>query len=230
MRPRPRPTLQTTTLWDFPAQNYGDKRQGDPDFAGATPSYVVWNLLQRYTQARELVVDPMCGSGTTLDVARDLERRALGYDLKPARRDIYEADARQLPLADASADFVFIDPPYGTHIRYSGRPGCIGELDAFGSEYYDAMREVFAELCRILRPGRVLAVYVGDSYVHGKGMAPIGLRLFELLRARLTPVDHIAVVRHNKTLREPAQHRAAREGNFFLRGFHHLLVLRKDRR
>jgi hypothetical protein len=75
--------LQPTTLWDYPSQHYGDGVQGDPNYKGATPSYIVWNLLQRYTKPKELVIDPCCGSGTTLDVARDLGRRALGYDVHP---------------------------------------------------------------------------------------------------------------------------------------------------
>lgn len=29
--------FETTTLWDFPTQNYG-----------VTPAFIVWNLLQRY--------------------------------------------------------------------------------------------------------------------------------------------------------------------------------------
>src|SRR5690348_5050243 len=61
------------------------------------PSYVIWNLIQRYTKENDLVVDPFAGSGTTLDVARDLKRRALGYDVHPARKDIFRVDARKLP-------------------------------------------------------------------------------------------------------------------------------------
>ena len=41
-------------------------------------------------------------SGTTLDVARDLDRRALGYDLSPTRKDIFRVDARKLPLENDS--------------------------------------------------------------------------------------------------------------------------------
>lgn len=63
------PQIETTTLWDFPTQNYGDKPHGDNKFNGVTPAFVIWNLLKRYTKKGDLVVDPMCGSGTTIDVA-----------------------------------------------------------------------------------------------------------------------------------------------------------------
>ena len=103
--------IQPTTLWDYPSQHYGQELQGDPNYRGATPSYVVWNLLQRYTREGDLVVDPCVGSGTTLDVAADTGRRARGFDLTPARNDNELADARELPQPDSACDFVFIDPP-----------------------------------------------------------------------------------------------------------------------
>jgi len=37
------PSLETTTLWDFPTQNYGDKPHGDNKFNGVTPAFVIWN-------------------------------------------------------------------------------------------------------------------------------------------------------------------------------------------
>lgn len=226
MSKKPPLHLQTTTLWHYPSQHYGEGVQGDAAYRGATPSHVIWNLLQRYTQVADLIVDPMAGSGTTLDVARDLDRRALGYDLQPMRPDIFRADARRLPLEDQKADFVFCDPPYSNHLRYSGSPQCIGELDAHEPEYFVAMGRVFAELDRILKPGCALAVYVGDSW-NAKGFVPIGARLMGLLSERFQLLDHIAVVRGNKDLGKGNYHKAAEEQNFFLRGFNHLLLARK---
>lgn len=228
--PRPntlQPRLEATTLWDFPSQNYGGRRQGDTAYTGATPSHVIWNLLERYTKPGELVVDPMAGSGTTLDVARELDRRALGYDLNPTRQDIFRVDSRRLPLEDGKAAFVFIDPPYSTHVEYSDDPRCIGKLDAADPAYYEAMDKVIGEIHRILAPGRHMGLYVSDSFVKGKGFFPIGFELFELMRRRFTPVDIVAVVRHNRTLEMGNYLKAAREGGFYLRGFNYLFIMQK---
>ncbi len=130
----------TTTLWEYPSQHYESANaplQGDPNYTGATPSWVIWQVLTRYTRDNDLILDPMCGSGTTLDVCKDLSRRGLGFDLAPRRPDIQHADARELPIEDSTADFVFIDPPYSTHIDYSDDPRCIGKLDA-GEEPADS--------------------------------------------------------------------------------------------
>jgi adenine-specific DNA-methyltransferase len=229
MRSKPALKLQTTTLWYHASGQHADVPMGTPGFQGATPSYVIWNLLERYTRENDLIVDPFCGGGTTIDVARSLGRRALGYDLAPQRPDIFRADARSLPLEDGKADFVFMDPPYSTHIEYSGAEECIGELDAFSSEYFEAMERVFAEVDRVLRDRRYLGVYCSDSFKLKRGFVPIGVRLFELLARRFKPVDHVAVVRGNRKLEKPNFHQAAAEGNFFLRGFNHLLIFKKER-
>lgn len=226
---QPTPQVQTTTLWDFPSQHYGQVEQGDSEYIGATPSYVIWNLLQRYTRPGDRVLDPMCGSGTTLDVCKDLGRQGLGFDLAPSRPDIKPADARRIPLESQTVDFAFIDPPYSTHIRYSGDEKCIGELDARGGGYYEAMEEVIAEIYRVLKDGAYFALYVSDSQAKNKSFCPIGFELFFRMSRLFDPVDIICVTRHNKSLKRNHWHTSAIEGNFFLRGFNYLFVMRKNR-
>jgi len=235
---RPALSLQVTTLWEYPSQHYGPgfAMQGDRAYVGATPSWVIWQLLQRYTKEKDLVVDPMCGSGTTIDVARDLGRRALGYDLSPppSRPDIFRADARKIPVEDAKVDFVFIDPPYSTHVDYSDDPRCIGKLNAGGDDggaaYYEAMEKVIRECHRVLRPGRHMGLYVSDSFKKtksgGRFMA-IGFELFAMMTRLFEPVDIVCVVRHNAKLEMGNYRKAAEEGNFFLRGFNYLFIVRK---
>mgnify|MGYP001585169965 CR=1 FL=1 len=229
MRNKPQLELQTTTLWYYPSQQYGGEPKGDPRFKGATPSYVIWNLLQRYTRENDLVVDPFCGGGTTLDVARELGRKALGYDVAPTRPDIFRADARKLPLEDGVVDFVFMDPPYSTHLDYSEAPDCIGKLDAFDGSYFEALEQVIAECERVLRDRRYLAVYVSDTFDKKKGFVSLGARLYAQLAQRFRPIDHVCVVRGNRTLERPNYHRSAADENFFLRGFNHLLIFKKER-
>ncbi len=229
MRRKPPLKLQTTSLWYYPSQQHAEEPMGDPRFPGRTPTFVIWNLLERYTRPGDLVVDPFCGGGTTLDVARSMDREVLGFDVAPEREDIRRADARDLPLEDDSADFFFMDPPYSTHLEYSGQGECIGELDAFEPEYFEALEGVFDEANRCLRDRRYLAVYVSDTYRKKRGFVALGARLSLLLEARFRPIDHVAVVRGSRKLEKPRFHRTAAEQNFFLRGFTHLLIFKKEK-
>lgn len=224
---RPPLRVQTTTLWNYPSQRYGDGDQGDQNYIGATPSYVIWNVLQRYTRPGDLVVDPMCGSGTTLDVCRDTHRRGLGFDLSPRREDITQADARQLPLEDRTAQLVFIDPPYSNHITYSNDPRCIGKRSALSHDYFREMHKVLDECHRVLAPNGVLALYVCDYFEKKHGFAPVAFGLFSILTMKLAPIDIVAVTRHNRSLEQGNHHQAAERENFFLRGFNYLLLARR---
>ena len=219
---------QVTTLWDYPSQHYGRGMQGNARYKGATPSYVIWNLLSRYTRPGDVVVDPMCGSGTTLDVAADLGRTGFGFDLQPQRDDIKHADARQIPLQDSSADFIFIDPPYSTNLKYGDDPRCIGKLSAAGSDYFEALAHVYEESYRILKNRRFIAIYICDVWNKKDGFLPIGASTMMQLSQYFRLIDHVSVVRHNKNLKMGNHRKAAKDGNFFLRGFNHLIIAKKQ--
>jgi DNA modification methylase len=188
---------------------------------------VIWNVIQRYTKEGDLVVDPFAGSGTTLDVAAETKRRARGFDVAPYHAGIERADARRLPLDSATVDLVFLDPPYGDHIHYSEEPDCIGRLSAYDPAYYRAMDEAIAECARVLGPLGHIALYVSDYFEKKRGFAPVGMRLMRSMTKYFEILDVVCVVRHNKALDLGNYHRAADEGNFYLRGFNYLFLGQK---
>lgn len=228
---KPPVALHESTLWDYPSQHYGRRPQGDANYRGATPSHVIWNVLQRWTKPGDLVVDPFCGSGTTLDVCRDLGREGRGFDVGSPRDDVERADARDLPLEDESVDLVFFDPPYADNLAYSDDPRCIGKLAAETGEWQEAMAAVLAESARVLKPGGVCAVFLCDIFKVKLGkrrFLPLGLYLAAAAEsAGLVPIEHIAVVRRGKTLETGSGSRQAAKDRFLLRGFSHLLVFAK---
>lgn len=89
---------------------------------------------------------------------------------------LHHADARRLPVADASVHCVVTSPPYWG-LRDYGHEGQIG-LEATPEEYVAAMVDVFRDVRRVLRDDGVLWLNLGDSYVtapQGPALGPSGL-------------------------------------------------------
>ncbi|MBE0431093.1 MAG: DNA methylase [Dehalococcoidia bacterium] len=220
------PMIEATTFWDFPKQSYGLTPKGDNRYAGVTPALIIFNMIWRYTEPGELVVDPMAGSGTTIDVCRAEKRRAIGYDIHSTRPDIITNDAREIPLEDESVDMVFIDSPYGDNIRYNEEAQNIGNISSESEEFYDQLEKVMRESHRILSKGKVLGWLIGDQWVK-KRFTPVGMKIYERLCRYFEPVDIVCVSRRNQSSNTGVWQNRARRFNFYLRGFKYLIIVRK---
>jgi DNA modification methylase len=220
------PLLEATTFWDFPRQSYGKTPKGDNKYAGVTPALLIWNLVWRYTEPGDLVVDPMCGSGTTIDVCKEEGRRVIGYDISPVRPDIIQNDARKIPLPKNHVDLIFVDSPYGDNIRYNEHPDSIGKISSETEGFYDELEKVMKECHRILKPDKVLGWLIGDQWVKRK-FTPVGFKLYQRLCKYFETVDIITVARRGQSSHTGLWYNRARRFNFFLRGFKYLFIMRK---
>jgi DNA modification methylase len=221
-----KPRLEATTLWDFPKQSYGLTSKGNNKYAGVTPAFIIYNLVRRYTEMGDVVVDPMAGSGTTLDVCREEGRTCFAYDVSPPRRDVIQNDARKIPRKDETVDLVFVDSPYGDNIRYNEHPQNIGNISAENEEFYDELEKVMIECHRILKPGKVLAWLIGDQWVKKK-FTPVGFNVYRRLCNHYDTVDIVCVARRGQTSNSGIWYNRAIRFNFYLRGFKYLFIMRK---
>jgi DNA modification methylase len=224
-----RPPLEPTTFWDPPRQSYGRNKKGDNKYRGVTPAAVIYNLVQRYTEPGDLVVDPMCGSGTTIDVCKEEGRRVIGYDIVPVREDIIQGDARKIALEDDSVDMVFVDFPYGDNIHYNDHPDDIGKISCETEKFYDELEKVAVECHRILRPGKVFACMMGDQDMKHRFTAA-GFKLLARLQNHFELKWILQVGRRSQTSHTALWIWRARQYNFFLMGFKWLFILQKPSR
>jgi hypothetical protein len=83
------------------------------------------------------------------------------------------------------------------------------------------------ECHRILKDGKILAWLIGDQWAKGVYI-PVGFKVYERLVKHFEPVDVICVARKNQYSNTPFWHSKALQHNFYLRGFKHLIIVRKS--
>lgn len=129
---------------------------------GSIPPGIVAHTLHYYTSPEALVVDPMAGGGTTLDVCQSMGRRCLAYDLSPVRPDIVEHNVKTgFPSETRGCDLIFCDPPYHTMLaRRYGRDGVDTEPLA---AWIESLNQLARAAFDVLRPGGYFALLLANQ-------------------------------------------------------------------
>lgn len=180
------PWLRYTDVWNF---SECDKRFGLNDYDGRIPGQIIQNLLYYYTEPKDVVIDPMAGGGTTLDVCQYMDRECLAFDIKRIREDIIQADATANWPMSKEAQLIFIDPPYG-----SQKEKAYGGLSCEDTNGYLAkMSDVIGQSHQHLKPLGILAILIAPMAIK---TAFVDLP-FELYKTccdlRFTPIRRIQV-------------------------------------
>jgi DNA modification methylase len=213
------------TVWSFP--NRGDWATHSGNYRGNWSPYIPRNLITKYSKPGEIVLDQMCGSGTTLVECKLLGRDGIGVDVnpealmvvqdrlsfdyntldKPRRSDIqtYVGDARNLDLISNEAiDLVATHPPYAGIISYSGKRVSDDLSRLKLPAYIDAMRRVAAESYRVLKENKYCGILIGDTR-KGRHYIPISLGVLQaflsvgfILKEDIIKIQHKTMITRQK--------------------------------
>lgn len=159
-----------STLWDI-----GERAEyaGSKDFHGNCPPQVIEQCVLRLTKKGDVILDPMAGSGTAVDVCNLLDRKCIAYDLKPPeeRDDIIRNDSRKIPLDDDNVDMIFLHPPYWDMVYYTKGDDKekLSDLSRVPTleGYLSMLRPVLQECFRVLKPKKYLCILLGDKIKEG---------------------------------------------------------------
>jgi len=174
--------LEMNTVWSFPAR--GNWATHDAKYRGNWSPYIPRNLLLRYSNEGDLVLDQFAGGGTTLIEAKLLNRNIIGVDINPQSLErcrektafewenggqvyVKQGDACNLHFVPGEGvDFICTHPPYADIIKYS--ENIEGDLSLFGvKNFLEQMKVVASECFRVLKRGKFCAILMGDTRKKG---------------------------------------------------------------
>ena len=171
--------LEMNTVWSFPKR--GDWATHDAKWRGNWSPYIPRNILLRYSQESDWVLDQFAGGGTTLVEAKLLNRNIIGVDVNDVALErcrnktdfeleeangvvhIQKGDARNLDfIYDESIDLICTHPPYANIIEYSEDiEEDLSKLKV--KEFLSEMVKVAQESYRVLKKGKFCAILMGDT-------------------------------------------------------------------
>ena len=174
--------LEMNTVWSFPDR--GKWATHDAKYRGNWSPYIPRNLLLRYSNEGNLILDQFAGGGTTLVEAKLLNRNIIGVDINNNALErckekcdfeyensgkvyFYEADARNLNfIPDESIDFICTHPPYANIIKYSEDiENDLSHLEV--KDFLIEMEKVASESYRVLKKDKFCAILMGDTRQKG---------------------------------------------------------------
>lgn len=84
----------TKQVWDIPIPNKGDLAFGI--HSAIMPEEIVRRCISLYSFAGDTILDPFAGSGTTLKVAKELNRFYIGYELYENYKEIIDEKLKSI--------------------------------------------------------------------------------------------------------------------------------------
>lgn len=232
--------LENTSIWSFEARGNWATHKGD--YRGNCSPQVPKNLILKYTKEGDIVLDPFCGSGTTIIECKLLNRKGIGIDINEESlkltknrldfnyENTYEpklikANSINLQniIPDNKIDFIFAHPPYANVIKYSNN---IKE-DLSRLELKDFLEQInlFSKECfRVLKPRKICSILIGDIRKN-KNVIPLGFYIMNIfIQTGFTLKEIIIKEQHNCKMTEYWKNKNI---DFYLLAHEYVFVLKK---
>ena len=232
--------LENTSVWSFKERGNWATHKGD--YRGNCPPQVPRNLILKYTREEDIVLDPFCGSGTTMIECKLLNRKGIGIDinvealkLSKSRLNfeynttyepkLIKADSTNLQriIPNEKIDFIFAHPPYVDIIKYSKDiKEDISRLNL--QEFLNQMSLFSKECLRVLKKDKICSILIGDIRKN-KNVIPLGFYIMSIfIQTGFTLKEIIVKEQHNCKMTDYWKNRNV---NFYLLAHEYIFVLKK---
>lgn len=200
--------INIDSLWLIGPRAKGGKRENN--YHGNFVPQIPDNLIRRYTEHGDIILEPFMGSGTTLYECERLKRNYIGFDINQDIIDyvknkmtgvnsinyfIFNSDVTDSSSFDfyvkrtlkeigkQKVDFILSHPPYWDIIKFTDREEDLSNtknLDTFIAQFVSSMKNAI----NYLKAGKHFAVVVGDIYRNGE-VVPLGFYLMYALKKNI---------------------------------------------
>ncbi|KAF0149722.1 MAG: DNA methylase N-4/N-6 domain-containing protein [Ignavibacteria bacterium] len=236
---------EITTAWSFPER--GNWATHNPKYRGNFAPQIPRNLILKYSNEGDFILDPMVGAGTTLIEAKLLHRNADGLDINPeavaitnnalefeyetkSKQNVYAGDTRNLSrYKNNSIDLIITHPPYLNIVQYS-KNTIEEDLSSIGSipKFFKEMKIIADEMFRVIKENHHCAILIGDTR-KAQHYVPLSYYLLQtFLKAGFVLKEEIIKAQHNCIYSKKWVGSAAKY-NFYLIMHEHLFVFRKPK-
>ncbi|MCM1041290.1 MAG: DNA adenine methylase [Bacteroides sp.] len=199
--------INVDSLWLMGPRTKGGKHSNmyHGNFAPQIPN----QMIRRYTEEGETVLDMFMGSGTTLFECESLKRNYIGFDINQEIIDFVEERMKgakdieyfihncdivnRKKVSDAidddlkaikkkTIDHIIIHPPYLDIVKFTDRSEDLSNITSI-SKFLSKFATAVGNCYPFLKVGKYISLVVGDIYRNGE-VIPLGFFLMYALRKK----------------------------------------------
>lgn len=194
--------INTDSLWLIDERDKSGKHKNiyHGNFVPQIPN----QLIRRYTNEQDVVLEPFMGSGTTLFECEKLNRKYIGFDINPLMlnyvkenmqgspyQDFYIANCNSLDesqvknnilSASEKVQFIIMHPPYMDIVKFTDHPQDLSQITTI-QEFIQKFQIICENTLPFLEKNRYFALVIGDVYKKGE-VLPLGFYCMDMIKRK----------------------------------------------
>lgn len=242
----------TDSLWIIDKRDKSGNHKGD--YHGNFIPQIPNQLMKRYTQKNDWILDAFLGSGTTLIECQKLGRNGIGIDIDPeilevakerantekgnSKLEFLNGDSAYINLEETlkknnieKVQMILYHPPYWDIIKFNDLKGNLANVDSL-QKFIEGFSKVVDNTSKYLEDDRYIGIIIGDMYRNGEWI-PLNSYLTQLMLDKGFLLKSVIVKNINETKAKQNKKAIWRYrallGGFYVFNHEYILIFKKKK-